>query len=229
MSEPSRRDLLKTAAAAGVSGVPIVSLAVAMEPPAPFVSLLRHPDLVRAFGPRNHEIVLSKSGDTWKGGDAEISIGVEAGVTQVSMRGQGVDRIQLRWRGDLTRIKLYLGDHWERSYGDLEWRGEAPNRVMPWYFLAHDGKATHGYGVRTGARAMCFWTAEGEGISLWVDVRSGGVPVELPTSGRRSLPRGARRKCVRRCPGSLPANVFAAAPSGAAGLRDQRLELRLRQ
>jgi len=56
--------------------------------------------------------------------------------------------------------------------------------VMPWYFLAHDGKATHGYGVRTGARAMCFWTAEGEGISLWVDVRSGGVPVEL---GDRTL------------------------------------------
>ncbi|RYG26775.1 hypothetical protein EON82_02000 [bacterium] len=100
------------------------------------------------------------------------------------MRGTGVSRIQLRWRGDLRSIERYLGDHWERSYADLEWRGESPNRPMPWYFMAHDGKATHGYGVKTGAGALCFWTADSEGISLWADVRSGGVPVEL---GARTL------------------------------------------
>ncbi len=55
---------------------------------------------------------------------------------------------------------------------------------MPWYFMAYDGSRTHGYGVRTGPKAFCFWNADAEGISLWVDVRSGGVPVQL---GDRSL------------------------------------------
>jgi alpha-galactosidase len=78
----------------------------------------------------------------------------------------------------------FLGDHWERSYGDLEWRGEAPGRTMPWYFMAYDGKHAHGYGVRTGPAAFCFWNADAQGISLWADVRSGGVPVAL---GNRTL------------------------------------------
>jgi len=53
--------------------------------------------------------------------------------------------------------------------------------VMPWYAATHDGAATHAYGVRTGARALCFWQIDPQGISLWADVRSGGVGVELGT------------------------------------------------
>ena len=50
---------------------------------------------------------------------------------------------------------------------------------MPWYFLTHSGGRTHGYGVRVGPSAMCFWTADRAGISLWADVRCGGSPVDL--------------------------------------------------
>ena len=32
-----------------------------------------------------------------------------------------------------------LGDHWERGYGDLAWRGIEPERIMPWYMLVSDG------------------------------------------------------------------------------------------
>src|SRR5208282_1629652 len=65
------------------------------------------------------------------------------------------------------------------SYGDLEWRGFAPDRVMPWYFLVATGQGTHGYGVKTAASAFCFWEADAEGISLWLDVRNGGSGVQL--------------------------------------------------
>ena len=65
------------------------------------------------------------------------------------------------------------------GYGDLEWRGLVAERVMPWYFLAHDGKATHGYGVRTQPGAFCFWTVDAAGVSLWLDVRNGGAGVAL--------------------------------------------------
>ena len=45
-------------------------------------------------------------------------------------------------------------------------------------------RVTHAYGVRTGANAFCFWQADPGGISLWADVRSGGVGVQL---GERTL------------------------------------------
>lgn len=177
---PSRRDLLKTTAAAAIASGPAGLLASVAEPSSKFVSLLRAPDVVRAFGPRNVDIPLEKTGPTrWSGPDVDIELVVHGDHVQAKYHGKGVGRIQLRWHGDLRGVERYLGDHWERSYADLEWRGESPNRVMPWYFMAHAGDATHGYGVRTGAASFVFWNADAEGISLWADVRSGGVPVEL--------------------------------------------------
>jgi alpha-galactosidase len=87
--------------------------------------------------------------------------------------------LHLRWWGRLPEGSRFLGDHWERSYGDLEWRGFAADRVMPWYFLVATGQGTHGYGVKTGASAFAFWQADEEGISLWLDVRNGGSGVQL--------------------------------------------------
>ena len=95
-----------------------------------------------------------------------------------------VTRLHLRWRGRLSDARLILGDAWERAYGDLEWRGWAPDRVMPWYFATTNDGLTHAYGVRTGARAFCFWQVDPQGISLWADVRSGGVGIQL---GQREL------------------------------------------
>jgi alpha-galactosidase len=73
---------------------------------------------------------------------------------------------------------LFLGDHWERGYGDLQWRFLQPERVMPWYFAAHDAAAgsTFMAGVKVQPGALCFWTVDGAGISLWLDFRNGGEP-----------------------------------------------------
>ena len=186
-SGASRRELLQGAAGLVVAGSPIGTLALSsMEAASNFVTLLRTPDLVRAFGPGNDEIGLEKIRDgLWGGDGVEVQADVHPTHTLLALRSKGnVSRVQFRWYGDLRTVKLYLGDHWERSYGDLEWRGEVPGRTMPWYFMAHDGRRTHGYGVRTGPKALCFWNADAQGISLWADVRSGGVPVEL---GPRTL------------------------------------------
>jgi alpha-galactosidase len=56
--------------------------------------------------------------------------------------------------------------------------------VLPWYFLAFDGQATHGYGVATGCASFAFWQVDQAGISLWLDVRNGGAGVRL---GGRTL------------------------------------------
>ncbi len=97
---------------------------------------------------------------------------------------KAVSRIHLRWQMRVPSGLRFLGDHWERGYGDLEWRVLIGERVMPWYFLTHDGKRTHGYGVATCPTAMAFWRGDSAGVSLWLDVRSGGSPVLL---GERTL------------------------------------------
>lgn len=166
----TRRDLLKTSAATAIAA-PLQSLAVGV-PTSSFLSILRQPDLVQAFDLDGNVVKV------------DIETVVHGDCLRISLQGKGAARLQFRWRGDLSKMKRFLGDHWERSYADLQWQGESPNRPMPWYFMMSDLKATHGYGVRTGAGAMCFWMADAEGISLWADVRSGGVPVEL---GNRTL------------------------------------------
>ena len=92
--------------------------------------------------------------------------------------------LQLRWEGKIDESTRALGDQWERSYGDLEWRGTVPNRVMPWYFVTFDGQTLNGYGVKTQPSAFCFWQQDTEGITLTIDLRNGGEPVAL---GQRQL------------------------------------------
>lgn len=115
-----------------------------------------------------------------------IEIDVRGGASQLRLSGpdQAVTRVELRWRGSTAGVRAILGDAWERGYGDLEWREIVADRVMPWYCAAFDGDATHGYGVRTGAAAFCFWQIDDGGITLAADVRSGGVALEL---GERTL------------------------------------------
>ncbi len=214
----TRRDLIKGSAASALSAGAMGALAGTMNARSSFLDLHRLPDLVRAFGPDDAEIKLSRTGEIWGNGGVEVTATAGADRLAISYAGKGVSRIHLRWRGDLGSVKLFMGDHWERSYADLQWQGEAPNRPMPWYFLTFDGHVAHGYGVRTGANAMCFWTADREGVSLWCDVRSGGVPVEL--GGRKlhvadvlcrestgeSAFVSARQFCKQMCPSPrLPA------------------------
>ena len=108
-----------------------------------------------------------------------VTVTTDGARVTLAAPGVAIKRIHLRWRGDLTTTRQLLGDAWERGYGDLEWRSWIPDRVMPWYVATTDGRLTHTYGVKTGARAFCFWQVDQQGVSLWADVRSGGVGVQL--------------------------------------------------
>jgi alpha-galactosidase len=156
-----------------------------------FVDVRRPPDLVRVFGADGELPVHATPDGLWAGHGVVVGTVAEPDHLAVRLTASvGVCRIQLRWHGDPGTDVRYLGDHWERGYGDLEWRGEVAERVLPWYLLTHRtepgvedaggaGGRTHGYGVRVGAGALCFWTADRSGLSLWADVRSGGRPVQL--------------------------------------------------
>src|SRR3954452_21526487 len=95
------------------------------------------------------------------------------GVVELAPEGAGIGvkvscpngpltRVVLRWATTYSPMSLFLGDAWERGYGDLQWRFLQPERVMPWYFAAHDPASgrTAMYGVMTQPSALCFWTVD---------------------------------------------------------------------
>lgn len=84
-------------------------------------------------------------------------------------------------------VKVF-GDAWERAYGDLEWRGIVPDRMMPWVCAVSNGsdqnrdfsgRYTECFGVKTQPNAMCMWQYDTSGLTLWLDVRCGGRGVVL--------------------------------------------------
>lgn len=90
-----------------------------------------------------------------------------------------VRRVILHWAERLPEDGVVLGGAWERGYGDLEWRHYVPERILPWYFFVQSGAQTQAFGVHVRPGAMCFWTAEAAGYSLYLDTRCGGMGVRL--------------------------------------------------
>lgn len=185
---PSRRDFLESlvvSAAAIPVGARRLPLVAGLAPRG-FIDVQRPPDSVMAQTARGDLELAPSSDGRWTSGAIAVTTTPGAVSLGVSLAAPGVavKRVQLRWRGDVRAARFILGDAWERGYGDLEWRGWVPDRVMPWYFATTDGSLTHAYGVRTAPNAFCFWQVDPGGASLWIDVRSGGVGVDL---GDRTL------------------------------------------
>ena len=91
----------------------------------------------------------------------------------------GVSFLTLRWKCRVSGSLAILGDAFERAYGNLEWRGIVPERVMPWYCVTNDGTTCEGYGVRVRPNAFCYWQLDQAGVSLTLDLRCGGGSVFL--------------------------------------------------
>jgi alpha-galactosidase len=115
---------------------------------------------------------------TPQGAVVELTDDATALSVKVSAPSTTIARVVLRWATAHPTTSLFLGDAWERGYGDLQWRPQQPERVMPWYFAAHDPATgrTMMHGVKTQPNALCFWTADAAGTSLWLDFRNGGSP-----------------------------------------------------
>ncbi|BBH24190.1 hypothetical protein Back11_55350 [Paenibacillus baekrokdamisoli] len=148
--------------------------------------IMREPNVVLIETEAGWKAPERVSEGQWQDKGLELTIARNQDVVTVELEAATipVKTIKLRWtvptRGPLT----VLGDHWERAYGDLEWRGIVPERTMPWYFLTNDGTVTNGYGVKTGARSFCYWHLDRDGITFTADVRNGSEGVRL---GQRKL------------------------------------------
>ena len=130
-------------------------------------------------------------------GDITVCAALQSDLLHVELKADEtpVKYISLRWNFTETEkrqdtVKVY-GDVWERSYCNLEWRGIVPDRMMPWVCAVsngsdqnrdYTGRFTECFGVKTQPNAMCMWQYDTAGVTLWLDVRSGGMGVIL--SGR---------------------------------------------
>lgn len=116
---------------------------------------------------------------TYKDITVELKPNGEALRVYVTADTSPVQRVTLYFADPLPEKAQVLGGVWERGYGDYEWRGYVPHRVMPWYFFLQSGNKTEAFGVHTQPAAMCWWTAESTGYSVYLDVRCGGLGVRL--------------------------------------------------
>ncbi len=92
--------------------------------------------------------------------------------------------IELEWRFESNENIFVLGDAWERSYADLEFKKLADNdRYMPWYFIAAEKSSCFCFGVKTQPNAFVSFRYTADGIKAIVDCRNGGCGVEL--NGRK--------------------------------------------
>jgi hypothetical protein len=203
----TRRSFLG-AGAAGIAGMtaasaPIAFSAAAQNAPSPeqasgpragkrsprpssFLRLIRVPDAVTAFERFEQtlpsgSIPLQRRAEHWAGQQVEVETRLERDALVVTLQAPStpIAVVRVRWQTEASPKLTVLGDAWERSYGELGWRNIIPERVMPWYFATFDDESCHAYGVKTDARALCFWQLDPQGVSLWLNVTNGGSGVEL--------------------------------------------------
>ena len=131
------------------------SLAAAEPAADGYRDLHRHPDAVTVVTETGTVALAGDATDAWSGAGIRVTTLSKPDGLHVSLvaPGAAVKKLRLHWRGAPERGWKYLGDAWERGYGDLGWRALDDKRPMPWYVLASDGRRTHAYGSSTTTAA----------------------------------------------------------------------------
>ncbi|MEO5563708.1 MAG: hypothetical protein ABIR18_09745 [Chitinophagaceae bacterium] len=163
--------------------------------------LINWPDEVTAIVNDVRVKLVSKGKQTWIHNDVAVDLKAAGNnlVIEITAPKVSLSSVELHWKG-ITRGKLILNDHWERTYGDVSWQKPADSLLLPWYFMEYNDKATTGFGVKTGGASFCSWRVSNDGISLTADTHSGGKGVQL---GDRRL-KAAEIVTIKSEPGESP-------------------------
>jgi len=143
--------------------------------------------------------------------DGACTYDIQTGKVIISGVKEGLLYITLRFCLDASEKALFLGDAFERGYGNLGWKKAEGTGWMPWYVLVHDGDKTLAAGVMTQPNALCFWRMENDLLCLDADLRAGsrslklgGKTLEVCTVLHREYKGSAfaalRNFCRRMCP-----------------------------
>jgi alpha-galactosidase len=154
----------------------------------------------------------------WNYKDVRVILGYNQDMLPVQIESPvlSIQALRLIWKYNTRPGSICLGDHWERTYGDVSWKPFSANRKAPWYLFIYDGNQTQCFGVKTGCHSICYWEINSETLQLNLDLRSGGEGVQLGNrrlyaadiitskSDAGEIPfETARRFCKLMCPKPL--------------------------
>jgi len=141
--------------------------------------------------------VWAQSGDKWvklsadngtffRYNDIEVTVKTNGNAKGVYVTSptQQLNAIRLKWKHHIPSTAKFLGDQWERSYGDLQWKTDRTAVKNPWYVIISDDRQMACFGVKTGANSICWWGLGDDSLELTLDTHSGGNGVLL---GNRTL------------------------------------------
>ncbi|RYE13336.1 MAG: hypothetical protein EOP45_21365, partial [Sphingobacteriaceae bacterium] len=115
-------------------------------------ALINHPD--EAWAKFNDQWVkLTGSGGNvffYQDIHVELKASGDGRAVYVQSPSVSLQSIRLQWKYNTSSYTKMLGDHWERSYGDLSWSKPKAGIKAPWYMLLHDNSHTACFGVKTG-------------------------------------------------------------------------------
>ncbi len=176
-----RRRFIKVS---GLSAASFIFTAVNPLTGSPFKTI-RFPDTVtvRCSG---EWLTMQGSAESWKFNDLEVSFRLNTDALSLFIVAptRELELIKCTWKQNAAANSKFLADHWERSYGDLNWETPALTRRAPWYMLVSDGVLTQAFGVKTGSNSICSWQISPDSLELQLDTHSGGMGVIL---GDRTL------------------------------------------
>ena len=154
---------------------------------------LRDPDQIEIYLEGNEKGGrIDRAGWVFK--DAEIKFGIGEDMMKVFLKSNVSEPrfIKLRWVFSASEMRQepvrVMDEAWERGYGRLQWHGIEPENTTPWAFAVSNGsdsapdvseRRTECFGVKVRPNAMCLWQYDQKGVTLWADVRCGGVGVRL--------------------------------------------------
>ena len=152
-----------------------------MDSASSLLEILRFPDRLVAYEDLANPKVLARSGEEWLGAGITVRTSTDSEELKIAVHAPALALryAHLRWNQRVPSTIRVIGDAWERSYGELGWRNIIPERMMPWYMATYDAQVCNAYGVKTGAGAFCFWQLDSDGVSLWLNLSSGGSGVQL--------------------------------------------------
>lgn len=146
---------------------------------------IRYPDAV-AVRCSGEWYSLQGTTENWKYNEIQVNFSLNGDSLSVYVSAPQFELEMLRcsWKQSFSPNSKFLGDHWERTYGDVSWESPSLTRRAPWYILISDGELTQAFGVKTAPNSMCSWQASAESLELLLDTNSGGMGVRL---GERTL------------------------------------------
>ncbi len=139
---------------------------------------------------------------------AEMDYAGDALRVRIQSPGTALLEITAQWPLASAEPDTVLGDHWERTYGDVSFQPPVFDRRLPWYFIGTSAQQATCFGVRTGCSTLCYWQLGAGSMQLTMDTRSAGMGVVLGnrvlhcadiittrTQGQENVFATARRFC----------------------------------